>query len=966
VRNWLIAILALAAATCGGTALAQQVPNCGTITTCPVATAPLNGTEVTLGVQNGQTVQLPIALIDASAVSVSYTATAVPTVSIGANKAVALAGYRTPGDNGAGEIIASGSFCTASSLNVLSQDAGGVWFCVIPQNGVMNIGWFGAYGDAMFSFFNGTITTGPCVLNVTNIAGNGVIRAGDNVIGDGVTSSPTILAFGTSGTTGTGGNGTYALSACGADPAPSFTGSISGTALSASGLTGTLAKNQFINCTGGTGTFLANTQIASVVTAGSAYTVTQSQTYSGGTCTATLNIQTYGGHDDSAAVIAAATTGNDVLIQGPLSPSNATGPQIPYVGMLQGVTLPAKRQKLIMRSARFLALPGFVGDYMVTSGASRQYFDRLSIDGGGIIGTQWVGGFQCASNVTDGILEAPEIIHLGTAIGIDLEQSCRVYGASVQQWNNGEPQLSVQSNLTSIGVDFGHADSQYLGGYSNWNHTQFYFDCGAQTELIDQTHPYTGNSGVGAFVDPENTHVAGCSSGALTFLHQYDDNGQTNAFVPLSLRDLWPLQEQSNSTYTNGCFINFYPNGSAGQPTAADLRIYTQTGFLDPNSFFCLPDNPVTMTVTGGTATGSAITLTLGPSPTTQVTGVLATGTTVRYRVNWWNCLNSTMGNCHPLVGDTIAVAGFGNSAYNGTFTVTAVNPFYATVANTATGSPGTLGTVQPTSPWTADNPKPATGSTHGFITVAGITTSTDWNCTKCAVTGVTANSITYASAATDSYGAGGTVNEAWSFDWSALPGMETEFVGQAIETGSRTIVQQTTSANVFSFLGPAGPCGGLGFSYQINGNANVFTSCYTGNLLQMGTASGATTYQLGQEANPGGLYEDGSGHIYLREAGQNVWEAAPGFIPTTDGLSATGRTVGIPSLRPYFIYTHFLNISPSTVLALATNDPTPSDGDRAYVTDATACTFQSAVTGSGSVHCPVYYDGSSSSWKAG
>jgi hypothetical protein len=54
------------------------------------------------------------------------------------------------------------------------------------------------------------------------------------------------------------------------------------------------------------------------------------------------------------------------------------------------------------------------------------------------------------------------------------------------------------------------------------------------------------------------------------------------------------------------------------------------------------------------------------------------------------------------------------------------------------------------------------------------------------------------------------------------------------------------------------------------------------------------------------------------------------------------------------------------TVAGLATADATPADGDRAYVTDATSCTFLAAVAGGGSAHCPVHYDSSSSSWKGG
>lgn len=51
-------------------------------------------------------------------------------------------------------------------------------------------------------------------------------------------------------------------------------------------------------------------------------------------------------------------------------------------------------------------------------------------------------------------------------------------------------------------------------------------------------------------------------------------------------------------------------------------------------------------------------------------------------------------------------------------------------------------------------------------------------------------------------------------------------------------------------------------------------------------------------------------------------------------------------------------------VSALSTADPSPVVGDRLTVTDATACTFGSTVTGSGATPCPLYYDGSA--WKAG
>jgi hypothetical protein len=58
-----------------------------------------------------------------------------------------------------------------------------------------------------------------------------------------------------------------------------------------------------------------------------------------------------------------------------------------------------------------------------------------------------------------------------------------------------------------------------------------------------------------------------------------------------------------------------------------------------------------------------------------------------------------------------------------------------------------------------------------------------------------------------------------------------------------------------------------------------------------------------------------------------------------------------------------FLRSNATTVAGLATADPTPAHGDRAYVSDATSCGFAAPVSGGGSTECPVYYDGA---WKGG
>ena len=99
----------------------------------------------------------------------------------------------------------------------------------------------------------------------------------------------------------------------------------------------------------------------------------------------------------------------------------------------------------------------------------------------------------------------------------------------------------------------------------------------------------------------------------------------------------------------------------------------------------------------------------------------------------------------------------------------------------------------------------------------------------------------------------------------------------------------------------------------------------------------------------------NGVGHLGFT-GGESLSDAGGGVLQLQNAaLSANaGLQVG------------FERVVPTTVSGLAMVDASPVDGDRAYVTNAATCTFGSAVTGGGSTHCPVHFDGSSSSWKAG
>lgn len=70
MRSRLLATIVFLASLFAVPALAQS---CGTITTCPVATTPLNGTEVTLGVQSARTVQIPVQAIGNLAPAATWT-----------------------------------------------------------------------------------------------------------------------------------------------------------------------------------------------------------------------------------------------------------------------------------------------------------------------------------------------------------------------------------------------------------------------------------------------------------------------------------------------------------------------------------------------------------------------------------------------------------------------------------------------------------------------------------------------------------------------------------------------------------------------------------------------------------------------------------------------------------------------------------------------------------------------------
>jgi len=90
------------------------------------------------------------------------------------------------------------------------------------------------------------------------------------------------------------------------------------------------------------------------------------------------------------------------------------------------------------------------------------------------------------------------------------------------------------------------------------------------------------------------------------------------------------------------------------------------------------------------------------------------------------------------------------------------------------------------------------------------------------------------------------------------------------------------------------------------------------------------------------------------------TWDAAICDVGGVMTVQNSAKTSTAP-ISAYFNRPHS-----GTLAQLNTADPTPADGDAGFINDAASCTFMSAVAGGGSTHCPVHYDSSSTSWKAG
>ena len=178
-RTWLIAALALLASLSATAACAQQTPNCGPVSTCPSATTPLSGTEMTLGVQNGRTVQINVSSIAALAIIPPNSGlphvtnnTALTALTGLVYNAVVRDNFNAPGDSPPLTFTLSSSPC---SLNAgagdlgsqVPQAAGGCWIAQFPS-APLDTRWWGV-DTVHYANFTGVIS--GTTLTVSSVTG---------------------------------------------------------------------------------------------------------------------------------------------------------------------------------------------------------------------------------------------------------------------------------------------------------------------------------------------------------------------------------------------------------------------------------------------------------------------------------------------------------------------------------------------------------------------------------------------------------------------------------------------------------------------------------------------------------------------------------------------------------------------------------------------------------------------------
>jgi hypothetical protein len=174
---------------------------------------------------------------------------------------------------------------------------------------------------------------------------------------------------------------------------------------------------------------------------------------------------------------------------------------------------------------------------------------------------------------------------------------------------------------------------------------------------------------------------------------------------------------------------------------------------------------------------------------------------------------------------------------------------------------------------------------------------------------------------------------------------------GSAITTGSSNVCVFSTCGANAALTGSNNVVIGGGGALLTSGARNVFMGP-TNNSAGYGIATGSGNVYIGGQTT----LTDQSDSITLADGDGN---------PLIQYLTGNGYA---EISYPVKIDGSYLRVAPTTINSsgVVAGDTSPADGDHVFVTNATSCTFMSAVVGSGLTHCPLHYDGSSASWKAG
>ncbi len=1011
------AILALLLCALCGTALAGPLP------AYPPATQPLTGAETMVGQQSGRTVQIGVSQIAASAVSVGYLYTDISTLSIGANKTIAVAGYHKQGDLGAN--------CLYTSVNATStgpaaeQDATGVWFNLVIA-GPVRVGCFGAYGDYNFATFSASIAGNQMIVVG---APYGIILPGQTVTAPGVPANTTILSGPSSGSFGT-----YTLSktaaipvqttACGTCTYNSTTGQITLTMAGPTGLT----VGQPFRLTGivGTGTDLSsvnNRWVAEAGTTGSTvvFHMANWKIAADGSLSAPniltitaaiLNIQmsSYGGHDDTAALKAAVALGADVDASGGLPP---TTPRNNYPNLFFGVTdsiiLPLSNQQFSMNNAGLVAIPGWTGTpvpfafggsnttptmcsqmpngacYILVANGPNQIVDKAICDGGQPLGV--TAGCFFLGNGRNRVIDS-FATHSAVAAGCMCGTSGDSFfiGDYFQEWSNQEAEYNYDPNYLGDGILITRADDQIYDTFTRWTKINLHFAAGSQTTLLADLHPYQGRGFPNApRSSPVNLQTDVGFNGGMLAKNFYADEGTYEFFSSQSVQPnlFWVLQQPKTSTINtpDQTSVHVYADGS-NFPFRLDYSFLPQAAYPSDWHLIQYVDNPNLAAIGSVTADGVHVQYTLA-------SGMNWTGTN--------GGVSELVNTPQPQVNTRVTIASFGTSGYNcARCTVTAVDNVSVTISNSQTGATGALGTAQLNwnTDWTnfnaltgwqglsVDNKLPIIHTNNKNVSNAlpvsatGSITTTTVTFTGNPGTLTVGQSITGVGVTTGTTIAGGITQ------WNGSSAVATVNISQSVGSEALTLygvnpdevynrATGTQFDRTYTFL-PTG-AGALPLAASPVGHFSWFTGTQGGALptptpptiqegIQFGPEGGAvndTCLIWGVASNLSNDAYFCNPHngtlVFGRNGTDQIVFGSGTFRPVTSGVVDLG-TAGL-LFRNEFL-SGFARRGVTTVGNLATVDASPVVGDLLSVSDANACTINVAPTGGGAVTCPLVYNG--------